>query len=117
MELPKGENYFGVSIKKRALRKVAPQRDAFAKVHQSELYPQLPFSMVVVGPSNSGKSTFINKLIQNKDRELAVDYDYHTCFGMPAPNFDYPRQMRYRPNPCPTKLTLGDTDPIPVPPN
>ena len=43
-----------------------------------------------------------------------MDYDYHTCFGMPGPNFDYPRQMRYRPNPCPTELTLEVCDDPPL---
>lgn len=39
-----------------------------------------PFSMVVYGPSQSGKSTFIFDLLQNASRLINVQFDYIMCF-------------------------------------
>jgi energy-coupling factor transporter ATP-binding protein EcfA2 len=41
---------------------------------------QHPFSMVVYGPSQSGKSTFIFNLLRNASRLINVQYDYIVCF-------------------------------------
>ena len=41
---------------------------------------QVPFSMIIAGPSNSGKTTFVYNILKNADRVIEKKFDYVVWF-------------------------------------
>ena len=51
---------------------------------------QVPFSMIVAGPSNSGKTTFVYDVLQNCDRVIEKKVDYVAWFyGQTIPSLTF----------------------------